>query len=76
MTVEQLVITIFEQLPNLAIAVLALYWQTQRFDKLLEAQTKLIDKLLQMVDEVREREKVEIVNPVRPPARVDLISGK
>lgn len=60
MTVETLVSSIIDQLPNLAIALLVLYWQRKTIDDLLSHQRTLIDRLLQMVDIVSEGQSIHI----------------
>lgn len=60
MTIEALISDLITQLPNLAVAAVVLFWQRQTIDRLLEQQQKLIDKLLAMVDDVREGERVVI----------------
>lgn len=39
--------------PNMAVALLALWWTTQRIDKLLEHQSRLLDELVEMMRENR-----------------------
>ena len=66
MTVEQWLSDLVAQLPNLAIALLVLYWQRQTIDSLLNHQRQLIDKLVEMVDEVREVDKIQMTAPKEP----------
>lgn len=47
---EQLLINVITNLPNFAVALVVLWWQKQTIDQLLDNQTKLIDRLLQYVD--------------------------
>jgi len=47
---EQLLTNVLTQFPNLAVAIVMLYWQKMTIEKLLETQTKLIDRLLSYVD--------------------------
>lgn len=51
---EELIINIIANMPNFAVAIVMLYWQKQTIDKLLENQSKLIERLLQYVDDERE----------------------
>jgi len=48
---EQLLQTIVTQLPNLGVAVWMLYQQQMTIKSLLDNQTRLIDRLLQYVDQ-------------------------
>lgn len=41
------------QTPNLAVAVVVLFWQRRTIDQLMANQTMLIDRLLRYVDEER-----------------------
>lgn len=50
---ENAITGMIEGLPNMAVALLALYWASNRIDKLLDSQSKLIDALLEMVKESR-----------------------
>ena len=54
MALEQWLADLTVQLPNLAVALLVLYWQRKTIDELLEHQRQLVDRLLQIVDDVRE----------------------
>ena len=65
MTVEQWIADLIVQLPNLAVALLVLWWQRMMIDKLLEHQHTLIDKLIQMVDDVRDGAALSL--PARNP---------
>lgn len=69
MTVEALIRDLITQLPNLAVAAVVLFWQRQTIDRLLEQQQKLIDKLMDMIDDVREGEKVVIARNSQAIAR-------
>jgi hypothetical protein len=51
---EQALMTLMESLPNLAIALLALLWASQRIDKLLDQQSRLVDQLIEMMRESRK----------------------
>lgn len=51
---EQAVLNLVNLLPNFAIGLLMLYWQRQTIDRLLDTQSKLIDRLLQYVDSDKE----------------------
>lgn len=51
---EQALMALVESLPNLAIALLALLWASQRIDKLLDQQSKLVDQLIEMMRESRK----------------------
>lgn len=66
MTVETLVSNLIEQIPNLAIALLVLYWQRKTIDDLLSHQRTLIDRLLQMVDIVSEGQAIHIQSGSKP----------
>jgi hypothetical protein len=44
---------LMSNLPNLAVALLALWWASQRIDKLLDNQSKLIDQLIELMREHR-----------------------
>ena len=48
---DELIKTMILGAPNLSVAIFALYWSAQRIDKMIEAQTKLIDALLLMCAE-------------------------
>ena len=50
MPIETFITNVISNLPNFAIAVVVLYWQEKRIEKLLEVQAKLIDQLLDMAD--------------------------
>lgn len=47
---EQLFTNLLSQFPNFAVALVMLWWQKVTIEKLLETQTKLIDRLLTYVD--------------------------
>jgi len=47
---DQILVNVLTLLPNFAVGLLMLYWQRQTIDRLLETQSKLIDRLLQYVD--------------------------
>lgn len=66
MTIESWAAELIVQLPNLAVALLVLYWQRKTIDELLLHQRTLVDKLLQMVDDVREVDQVRLVQPQEP----------
>jgi hypothetical protein len=53
MSMENAVSTMMSNLPNLAVALLALWWASQRIDKLLDNQSKLIDQLIELMREHR-----------------------
>jgi hypothetical protein len=48
--VDELLSTVILNFPNLAVALVMLFWQRQIIEKLLESQSHLIDRLLQYVD--------------------------
>jgi hypothetical protein len=48
---DELLKTIILGAPNVAVAVAALYWASQRIDKMIDQQSKLIDALLVMCAE-------------------------
>jgi hypothetical protein len=54
MNVESAVTTLLSNMPNLAVALLALWWASQRIDKLLDNQSKLIDQLIELMREHRK----------------------
>jgi len=45
---------LMSNLPNLTVALLALWWASQRIDKLLDNQSKLIDQLIELMREHRK----------------------
>lgn len=47
---EQMLANVITNLPNFAVALVMLWWQKQTIDTLLANQTKLIDRLLEYVD--------------------------
>lgn len=51
MQIETLIANIINNLPNFAIAVVVLYWQEKRIERLLEVQAQLINQLLAMADD-------------------------
>lgn len=51
MAIETFITNLLNALPNFAIAIVVLYWQEKRIERLLEVQAKLIDQLLQMADD-------------------------
>lgn len=51
---EELIVNVIANIPNFAVALIMLHWQKQTIDKLLENQSKLIERLLQYVDDERE----------------------
>lgn len=48
---DELVKQIILGAPNVAVALAALWWASQRIDKMIDAQAKLIDALLEMCAE-------------------------
>jgi hypothetical protein len=50
---EAAVTTLLSNMPNIAVALLALWWASQRIDKLLDNQSKLIDQLIELMREHR-----------------------
>jgi hypothetical protein len=50
---EDALTMVMSNLPNLAVALLALWWASQRIDKLLDNQSKLIDQLIELMREHR-----------------------
>jgi hypothetical protein len=46
---EELVIRMIEQLPNVCVAILVLYWQRKLIEKLLDVQQQQLDALLDIV---------------------------
>lgn len=63
---DTLFVKLLEQLPNLAVALLVLYWQQQQNAALLAHQRQLIDKLIQMVDLAGEGDRITMVAPKDP----------
>lgn len=61
MTIETWFAEFVTQMPYLAVPLLVLYWQRKTIDELLQHQRTLVDKLLQMVDDVREVDQVRLV---------------
>jgi type IV secretory pathway TrbL component len=53
MDMENAMMTVIQSLPNLAVALLALWWATKRIDTLLDQQSKLVDQLIEMMRENR-----------------------
>lgn len=51
------------QAPNLAIAVVVLYWQKKTIDMLLANQTALIDRLLAYADDDRMEARLRELIP-------------
>jgi len=51
MALDQWLADLTVQLPNLAVALLVLYWQRKTIDDLLAHQRQLVDRLLQIVDD-------------------------
>ncbi len=49
---DELLKQVITGLPNMAVALLALYWQAQRMDKLIDLQAELIRKYTDMVDKL------------------------
>lgn len=41
---------LLDNLPNLAIAVIVLYWQNQTINKLIESQTELIERYTSLIE--------------------------
>jgi len=52
---EDLLSTIITGLPNLAVALIMLWWQRQTINELMATQQKLIDRLLDYVDNDKQR---------------------
>lgn len=50
---ENLVTQIIELLPNMAIALLVMYWQKSTIDELLKHQRELLDRLLTLIERVQ-----------------------
>lgn len=53
MGLETIITDLIAVLPNLAVALAALYWTTKRIDVLLEHQSKLVDELVEVLKENR-----------------------
>lgn len=51
MAIETFLTNLLTALPNFSIAIVVLYWQERRIERLLEVQAKLIDQLLTMADD-------------------------
>lgn len=51
MAIDTFITNLLNALPNFAIAIVVLYWQEKRIERLLEVQAKLIDQLLVMADD-------------------------
>lgn len=51
---DALLSNVISSLPNIAVALLMLYWQKQTIDSLLATQTKLIDQLMTYVKQDKE----------------------
>lgn len=52
--VDQIIINMIENLPNVAIAAIVLYWYEQRIKHLLDVQSKLTDRLMENADVDRQ----------------------
>lgn len=59
MDVESAIVTFISSSPNLAVALLVLWWTTKRIDALLDHQSTLINQLVEMM---RENRKMLMVN--------------
>jgi hypothetical protein len=65
---DELIKTIILGAPNLAVALYVLYRQQKTIDALLEAQTKLIDRLLSYVDRDKQNaQEVILTQRAAPP---------
>lgn len=53
MNLEAAITSLISGAPNLAVALLALWWATKRIDTLLDQQSKLVDQLIEMMRENR-----------------------
>ena len=53
MDLEAAITSLISGAPNLAVALLALWWTTKRIDALLDQQSKLVDQLIEMMRENR-----------------------
>jgi len=51
---DEFLANIIQQAPNVVVAVVVLYWMSKTIERLLANQEKLIDKLLEYVDETKE----------------------
>lgn len=69
MGLDEMLIELIKGAPNLIFAAVALYWVTQKHDdmvkrydalvqRLLQENSKLTDKILSMVDDVKEVDRV------------------
>ncbi len=63
---DNLVQTIITQIPNLGVAVWMLWQQQQTIKSLLDTQQKLIDRLLNYVDEDKQRAQQAVASATRP----------
>jgi hypothetical protein len=67
MTMDELLKTIILSAPNVAVAIAALYWASRLIERMVVAQEKLIDHLLDLCS--RNEELVETLRDTRlPPA--------
>jgi len=63
---DELIKTIILGAPNLAVALYVLYRQQKTIDALLEAQNRLVDRLLAYVD--RDKLRAEGIRTIPPPS--------
>jgi len=50
---DQSLVNMITLLPNFAVGLVMLYWQRQTIDRLLETQSKLIERLVKYADHER-----------------------
>jgi hypothetical protein len=62
---EQIILNMLEQLPNMAVAIVVLWWQQKTINRLVDSQIELIDKYTSMVDQR---------NGIKPHTRVGNVS--
>lgn len=60
---EQILGELLPQLPNLAVALAALYWTATRIDKMIDAQQTLVQQLLQLC--AQHQQLVETISSQR-----------
>jgi hypothetical protein len=59
---EQMILNMLEQLPNMAVAIVVLWWQQKTINRLGDSQIELIEKYTNMVD---QRNGIKPRAPVR-----------
>lgn len=52
---QEIVLKAIEQVPNLIIAVIIIWWFMQRFQEMLEENTKTTEKLYALIENLIER---------------------